>query len=428
MLSDFIHTARGRGRHLATPCGPYLDGYLAQLSSQGFAAATLRNHLKEVTAFGEYLVHTSKQDLHEVGEVDVEHFVEWYCGTPRSRGPHREPGVISGAVKESLRGTLRRLFAYLHQVGSIRAPGPEPAGPFDQLLDEYVEFLAVHRGFAANTMAIHRLWGRRFFSQLAASEPPVVLEQLTNEPIERVFMALASRPLGKRSRQIMTSCIEAIVQYLRGSGRVPSSCAPFLPRQRGYALAALPSVIGREAIERVLRSVDRRTAMGRRDYAMLLLLATYGLRASEVVGLSLDDIDWRSDALRIRQRKTRRVLHLPLLSNVREALVAYLRAGRPRTSSRAVFLTCHAPIGPLTRTVLYGVTRRALCRAGVHTTQYGPHLFRHSHASYLVRQGHSLKVVGDLLGHRVPEATLLYCKLAVEDLRRVALEVPGAQP
>ena len=204
----------------------------------------------------------------------------------------------------------------------------------------------------------------------------------------------------------------------------PPTCHPFLPRRRRYALAALPPALPWSEVQRALATIDRSSPQGRRDYALCQLFATYGLRSSEAVGLRLDDIDWRGGSLRVLQLKTARELQLPLVQPVLDALVSYLRDGRPKDADRHVFQKIHAPLGPISRAIAYDVVRKTLLKAGIDAPEYGPHLLRHARATSLVRQGHSLKTIGDLLGHRVPNATLIYCKLAVEDLRQVALDLP----
>jgi site-specific recombinase XerD len=251
------------------------------------------------------------------------------------------------------------------------------------------------------------------------------METLTVTDVERAVVDL-STDLGVRSHQIMVSAIESFLRFERTTGRIPTSCTPFLPRRRRYALAHLPTALSEAEARRVLTAADQSSAMGRRDYAVLQLLATYGLRAGEVAELRLEDIDWKQSTLRVRQQKVRRDLVLPLVEPVASAIVAYLRDGRPPTDARHVFRKCNAPAGPLSRSVVYGVVRKAMVSAGIEARHWGPHMFRHARATSLLQQGVSLKVIGDLLGHRVPEATSIYCKLAVDDLRTVALEIPEA--
>jgi integrase len=174
-----------------------------------------------------------------------------------------------------------------------------------------------------------------------------------------------------------------------------------------------------------LQSIDRSTPMGRRDYAMFLLVVTYGLRACEVVSLTLDDIDWRADRLCVPRRKVRSPLVLPLTPEVGAAIVAYIRDGRPRLTYREVFLRERAPAGTLEPTVFGHVFRGRIRSSGLTIPDLGPHCLRHSLAIHLLRQGLPLKSIGDLLGHRNAESTCVYLRLHVEDLRDVALDLPA---
>jgi site-specific recombinase XerD len=175
-----------------------------------------------------------------------------------------------------------------------------------------------------------------------------------------------------------------------------------------------------------LESIDRSTPLGRRDYAMFQLIANYGLRASEVVGLRLDDIQWRTGCLRVAQRKTSAPLILPLTDAVGDSLVAYIRHGRSQSCYREVFLRHRAPAGLLKPTAVTEAFQAWSRRSGLSIPFQGCHCLRHSYAMHLLRQGTSLKTIGDLLGHRSAESTCVYLRLAVEDLREVALDLPAS--
>jgi integrase len=165
--------------------------------------------------------------------------------------------------------------------------------------------------------------------------------------------------------------------------------------------------------------------MGLRDYAILQLFATYGLRSGEVAHLSLNDIDWRAETLNVRRSKTCTYSLLPLMRPVGEALIRYLRGGRPQTDVSEVFLRARAPYHSLCVTGIYGIVRRRMELAGVEPIgKRGPHIFRHARAVSLLRAAVPQKVIGDLLGHRSAESTRPYLKLATEDLRAIALEIP----
>jgi integrase/recombinase XerD len=193
---------------------------------------------------------------------------------------------------------------------------------------------------------------------------------------------------------------------------------------RVYRLEQLPRALPWNTVWAFLQSIDRTYASGMRDYAMFLLIATYGLRGCDIAGLKLSDIGWRAGEMHINQSKTRCPLRLPLTDQVAEALLVYLREGRPRSSYREIFLTAQAPILPIKRqTVGYAFRNRAK-RSALDMPFSGVHCLRHSYAVRLLRQGVSLKNIGDLLGHRSTESTCVYLRLNVDDLREVALPLP----
>jgi integrase/recombinase XerD len=165
--------------------------------------------------------------------------------------------------------------------------------------------------------------------------------------------------------------------------------------------------------------------MGLRDYAMFLLIATYGLRVSEVVAITLDDIRWRQGSLRIRQSKTSSLLELPLTNEVSTTLVKHLKRTPPPAPYRRIFLRMRAPIGVLKRTVIRGVFSRSVRNSGLRIPFQGAHCVRHSLAVHLLKSGTSLKIIGGVLGHRSAVSTSTYLRLATGDLREVSLPVPG---
>jgi site-specific recombinase XerD len=190
-------------------------------------------------------------------------------------------------------------------------------------------------------------------------------------------------------------------------------------------MSSIPKAISPDQVRRLLASIDRRTATGRRDYAILLLLARLGLRSSQVAFLELGDIDWNAGQLNVRGKSGQRS-ELPLPAEVGEAIVAYLRHGRPDSTSRRVFLRAKAPIGGFQgRSGLGFVVRHCLKRAGINAPTNGAHQFRHGLATEMLRQGASLREIGELLGHRSPETTKIYTKVDLDALRTLALPWPG---
>jgi integrase/recombinase XerD len=242
------------------------------------------------------------------------------------------------------------------------------------------------------------------------------------------YLAARAPSLKRVTRKLLANLLRSFLRHLHLRGTTEHDLTSAVWGTRVYEHERPPCGLKEDEVEKVLACTRLdRTPCGRRDYAMLVILATYGLRASEIVQLRLEDIDWRHERLRVRHSKLGPVMDVPLLPSVGEVLVSYLRLGRPQTTLRQVFVRTKAPHDrPLRGDGLYQVVCRRLRRAGVQPEgKHGPHAFRHGRAVGLLRAGVSLKSIGDILGHRRPSTTQGYLRLHTEDLRDVALPVPG---
>ena len=200
-------------------------------------------------------------------------------------------------------------------------------------------------------------------------------------------------------------------------------CSMAIPRLAGWRKAALPSYLEPAVVERIIAGCDPSMPLGARDHAVLLLLARLALRAGDVAALRLDDIDWPHGRLRV-SGKTRQEAWLPVPQEVGDAILHYLGTARPAVAQDAVFLITHAPYTPILPRQVSQTAERAIRRAGIDAPGYGAHLFRHSAATALVRQGLSLQAIGSLLRHRDVDTTAVYAKVDVDLLRQVALPWP----
>jgi len=252
----------------------------------------------------------------------------------------------------------------------------------------------------------------------------VKLSRLRAGDVIRFVQREAPR-LHAKEAKLLTTALRSFLRYGRYRGEVILDLAAAVPVVASWSMTSLSRAIGTDQVRQLLASIDQRTAMGLRDYAILLLLARLGLRAGEVVFLELDDIDWNIGRLSVSGKSGRRS-ELPLPAEVGKAIAAYLRHGRRVSASRRVFLRARAPIcgfqGP---SGISSLVRHSLKRAGINAPTYGAHQFRHGLATEMLRQGASLPELGEVLGHRHPQTTSIYTKVDIHALRTLALPWPG---
>lgn len=291
---------------------------------------------------------------------------------------------------------------------------------------EYGTWMRDERGLADETIDARLREARRFLDWYFGRSGADGLSVLGVCDID-LYMDIRARGLRRISLAGSAAWFRSLLRYLHQSRRVPSDLSPQVIGPILYAYENVPSTLDRSQIDRVLEatSVDR-SSRGLRDYAILQLLATYGLREGEICKLLLDDINWREESLRIRHTKTNACSYMPLLTPVGEALLDYLRLGRPQVECREVFIRSLAPYTRMKN--LYGMVKGRLSAAGITPVgKRGPHVFRHARAVELLRASVPQKIIGDVLGHRSTESINAYLKLATEDLRAVALDVPGSE-
>jgi site-specific recombinase XerD len=285
---------------------------------------------------------------------------------------------------------------------------------------QYCNFLIHDRGLAARTVDTYRGFVRDFLAGLRSDITPAALAELTAGDLV-AFSRKRGSALGASSWNHLVLSLSSFYRWIELHGYDTQHMRGILPLRRRYRLADVPCALSWDQVQKLVASVDRQAPDGLRNYAMMLMMATYGLRGCEVRGLRLDDIDWERKELTIHASKTRHTRRLPLNRIVGEAILDYLRRERPVSLCREVFLSRRPPQGPL-RNKFYHWVARCFDRAGIDVPHRGPHTLRHSLAVHLLRRGETLKGIGDLLGHKNAESTFIYTKLQIEDLRQVALD------
>jgi site-specific recombinase XerD len=301
---------------------------------------------------------------------------------------------------------------------------PLKATSISTLTNEYGLYLGSVRNASRSTLVQHAGTVSRFLSQLGYEENPSSLTEVDLNAVE-MFIRMRSKSLNRASLQHEIANLRSFLRFLAVRSQVRPGLDKLIDSPRLYSGEQLPRSIPWETVQSLLASIDRTTPIGLRDYAILLLIATYGLRGSEVVALKIDDIQWRAATIRIPSCKTVSPPLLPLMDAVGESLVAYLRRGRPQLLHRQIFLRHHAPAGPLKPTAVAEVFQKWVRKSGLNIPYKGAHCLRHTIAVHLLRNEVPLKTIGDLLGHKSAESTCTYIRLAVEELRDVALSLPS---
>lgn len=309
------------------------------------------------------------------------------------------------------------------QILGVTVPCWRPSSPKRRLppiLDEYAAYRRAHRGVSVVTIrrdveiAVEFLAFLRSRSHTFAAAQIVDIDAFVDGMLDRLSRAAVADHC---------SSLRGFLRFLRATGRIRRDLAVAVVGPRVHVSARPPRALPWDDIRRILRAVSRRDRREIRDYAILLMLASYGMGAAEIARLRLDDIDWTSKLLRIHRPKTGVPTELPLLPAVARALASYLRRGRPRcATARAVFLTFSMPYRPITTAAIRRQVHKYARRAGV--AAIGGHVFRHSHATRQIDLGASPKIVGDILGHRRPSSTSVYVRVALRRLRAIALPVP----
>lgn len=408
MLETYYKDPTAINRLRCCPLGLHLDTFAASLERLGYAKTTIRLKLWLLGVFGRWLGENG------LAVSDLEESVVALFFDERRRR-HR--------LQKGHRATIHHLLAFLRAKSAIplREVTIEES-PLSQLENRYTRFLKLERGLRAKTVVLYASFVRCFLMD-RFGERSMYPRQLRASDVSSFILRHAhSRSL--RWVQVMTTALRSFFRFLFQYDEIDIDLAPSVLSVADWRLSTIPRHLTQEEVARVLKACDRNTAIGRRDYALLLLLARLGLRAGEVVALELDDIDWRTGELIVRGKGLVSD-RLPLLADVGEALAAYLQRDRSQSPVRRVFICMKAPRrGFADATTVSTIVRRALERAGLDPPVKGAHLLRHSLATQMLHCGATMAEIGEVLRHRLPSTTEIYAKVDWDGLRSLAQPWP----
>ncbi len=393
----------------AGPLSVHIDAYVALLQEQGYARQSARVHFQVLADFSRWL---QRREL-SVGDIDASTLQRYLrcrsCFVDRHRG--------ASSALNKLIGMLRDRGIANHDTA------PVAVDPVECAKEDFKQYLSQERGLSAATLhiylpVVHQFLRERFgrgptrFSELRATDLTGFIQRHVHDH-------------SPRTAQHMVGALRAFLRHLRFRGAITTDLAACVPTVANWSYSTLPKFLQPGQVQQVLARCDRRTSVGRRNYAILLLLARLGLRAGEVVAMTLDDIDWKEGRLTVRG-KGGQWADMPLPAEVGKAIAAYLQRGRPHCASCRLFIREHAPrVGFANSSTISTLVKRALAHAGVGSARTGAHLFRHTLAAEMLRHGASLGEVGQLLRHQHRDTTQIYAKVDLSALRQLALPWPG---
>jgi site-specific recombinase XerD len=408
-VEDYLSRSRLFQRLKNGPHGQLVERYATRLAEETFSQRTTWQCLNVVSGLLGW-VGVLRCKLVDIDEHMVERYLRY-----RARRQSFQPGD---------RAALRRWLSVLRDEGVI-APAPlSPLTSHDRILEDFADYLRAECGLAQGSIGSRLPTIRRFLLEICPTDADHLAKINTESVVG--YIERHARDGSPDTGQAMCRSVRSFLRYLHHRGLIPCMLAGCVPSIRRWKLTTLPTYLPVAQVQKALDSCNRTTATGRRDFAILMMLAKLGLRAGEVAALTLDDIDWRAGEVLVCRKGGRRA-QMPIPPDVGAAIVAYLRNGRPNSSCRRLFVRTRAPhVGFVSHHAITLIAKTALDRAGITGCAHrGAHIFRHSLATQLLRSGATLTEIGHLLGHERHDTTRIYAKVDIEALRTLSLPWPG---
>jgi site-specific recombinase XerD len=414
MLEKYYLKPTTTDRIRASWLGEPIERYVTWLTEQGYSARSVYHRVPMLLHFADYAAAHGAKTHAQLADL-VDGFVDAWG---RKHGRHRKDPKTRRQVARAARNPVDQMLRLLLP-GYLGHGQPSPPLPFATPVLGFFDYLREERGLRPTSIALYTHNLRRleqYLQRIALTD----LRELSL-PILSGFLSHSSQQLSKATLSGLCAHLRVFVRYLYREGQLPNDFSHGIDCPRLYRLSDIPRAISWEDVRRLLEAVDRRSPVGKRDYAILLLLVTYGLRAREVGALTLDALDWSHERLLVPNRKADHSMVYPLSAVVGEAIVDYLQHGRPPSTERALFLRTSAPHTALGWQAISQCTGRRLHNAGIAVARPGSHTLRHTCVQRLVEAQFSLKAIGDYVGHSLPQSTAVYAKVDLEALRELAL-------
>ena len=414
MLADYFVKPATVDRIRANWLAPQIELYVDWMRAHGYRDRSVHHRVPVVCAFAAFAQRHGAADISSAPALIDQFAAHWLqdhgtgCTSDRARRSVLKDasGPVRQMLELALSGDITRHRACKSFPFAAEAPGfiahlRQERGLREATIVHYAHYLSAFGNYC-----------RRVAANTLSAASPALLAAFVVDHCPR---------LSPSSRINLCGCLRVFLRYCHREQLIESDLSAAVEMPQSYRLAAVPRAIGWDDVRRLLAAVDRRTGKSRRDYAILLLLVTYGLRGYEVAHLRLDDIDWQREQLRVPDRKAGHCTAYPLAAVVGEAIIDYLKQGRPATEDRHLFFRSVAPRMPITSAAISSAVSAYLQQADIRVHRGGSHTLRHTCVQRLIDAEFPLKTIGDYVGHRSPDSTAIYTKVALACLREVAM-------
>jgi integrase/recombinase XerD len=393
--------------------GRPIEKYVAWLAEEGYAARSIYRRVPLLMRFGKFAHDQGVSTLEELPKYIETFIAAELTGRKGNKTKQRQKDLV-----KEIRTPIEQMLC-LVVIGFIGRGRPRyPENSFPEQAPDFFSFLREECGLRRTSIRVYSYYLRLFAAYL--NKIGVDDLQHLSPPVFSGFIIDLARQVSTSGLRSACGVLRVFVRYLYRLGVLTADISRCIEAPRTYRLSKIPRSITWDEVRRMFEAIDHRTRTGKRDYAILMLLVTYGMRAREVAALTLDDIDWQNERLSVRGRKAGHSNTYPLSPVVGESILHYLKRGRPETTDRHIFFRSVAPYVPLTYSTISGRASYYLHKAGIAVSRAGSHTLRHTCVQRLVEAKISLKMIGDYVGHGSTASTEIYTKVDIETLREVA--------
>ena len=398
------------------PLSNHINDFCIWLENQRYSRRTIRSYLIYLAYFNHYL---KKYRINKISNIKKEHiqsFPAYYI----AQNKHNKAGL---ATIKHISCALNKLIKYLKHAGIIDDLCKNQSAYYPYL-KEYLEWLKKYKDSSDKTIRDRKAYLQIFLNWLKTQQNIKKISNLSHDIVEK-FIINYFKNHSKDVRRLMQAALRTFFRFCYSSGYIKVDLAGSVPSIKSYKLSSVPKGIEEKDIKKILVKIDRNTDIGRRDYAIIMLLSTYGVRGGQVRKLCLGDINWKQNQIYFKPMKNGKRIIAPLTEDVGLSLLDYLQHSRPQTHHKEVFIISYAPYHPIySATIITTFIKKRMEEAGIKISPCGSHTFRHGFATSMLKKGHSLKVIADMIGHRSIHSTFIYTKVDFQALKQVPLDWP----